>query len=112
MTVALLFGAIVFGLAQGGAIALLGAGIVTIHRGSGVLNIAQGALGMLATYAAIGVMGGSGTHPARSIVLGAIAGVVVGALAGLAIDRFAMRPLAGRSPIVRMTATLGVLYIL
>src|SRR5579884_2008426 len=109
MTVSLLLGALVFGLAQGGAIALLGAGIVTIHRGSGVLNIAQGAMGMFATYVAVGVIGGTGTHPDRALILGVIVGVAAGALLGAVVDRVAMRPLMNRSPIVRMTATLGVL---
>ena len=112
MTAGLILGALVFGLAQGGAIALLGAGIVTIHRGSGVLNIAQGAMAMLATYIAVGVIGGTGTHADRPLVLGAIVGVIAGAGLGLLVDRFAMRPLVGRPPVVRMTATLGVLYVL
>ena len=112
MTLGVLLGALVFGLAQGGAIALLGAGIVTIHRGSGVLNIAQGAMGMFATYIAVGVIGGSSTHTDRALILGAFTGVLAGAGLGMLVDRLVMRPLTGRSPIVRMTATLGVLYIL
>lgn len=112
MTTGLLLGALVFGLAQGGAIALLGAGIVTIHRGSGVLNLAQGAMAMFATYIAVGVAGATGIHPARSLLLGAAVGVAAGAALGVLVDRVAMRPLVGRPPVVRMTATLGVLYIL
>jgi sulfate-transporting ATPase len=112
MTAGLLLGALVFGLAQGGAIALLGAGIVTIHRGSGVLNLAQGAIAMFATYIAVGVAGATGTHAARSLLFGAVIGIAAGAALGLVIDRVAMRPLAGRPAVVRMTATLGVLYIL
>lgn len=112
MTAGVIFGALVFGLAQGGAIALLGAGIVTIHRGSGVLNLAQGAMAMFATYIAVGVAGATGIHPARSLLLGALVGIVTGAALGVLVDRVAMRPLVGRPAIVRMTATLGVLYIL
>lgn len=112
MTAGLILGALVFGLAQGGAIALLGAGIVTIHRGSGVLNLAQGALAMFATYIAVAIAGGSGTHAARPLLLGALVGVLAGAALGVLVDRVAMRPLVGRPPVVRMTATLGVLYIL
>src|SRR5215471_14675754 len=112
MTTGLLLGALVFGLAQGGAIALLGAGIVTVHRGSGVLNLAQGAIAMFATYIAVAVAGGAGTHAARPLLLGALVGIAAGAAVGLLVDRLAMRPLAGRPPVVRMTATLGVLYIL
>lgn len=112
MTAGLIFGAVVFGLAQGGAIALLGGGIVTVYRGSGVPNLAQGAMAMFATYIAVGVAGGTGVHPARSLLLGALAGIIAGTALGVLVDRVAMRPLVGRPPIVRMTATLGVLYIL
>ena len=112
MTTGLLLGALVFGLAQGGAIALLGAGIVTIHRGSGVLNLAQGAMAMFATYIAVAVAGATGTHASRSLLFGAVVGVAAGAALGVLVDRVAMRPLVGRPPVVRMTATLGVLYIL
>jgi sulfate-transporting ATPase len=38
------------GLAGGGAYALVALGVVAVYRGSGVLNFAQGAIGMVGSY--------------------------------------------------------------
>ena len=38
------------GLGLGAAYALFAQGVVLIYRGSGIVNFAQGALGMLASY--------------------------------------------------------------
>lgn len=110
---ALLAGTLVFGLAQGGAIALLGAGIVSIHRGSRVINLAHGAMGMFATYVYALVLGFDVQHPsAPAVALAFVLGCATGAAIGILTDRTVMRRLAGRAAAVRMTATLGMLYIL
>jgi branched-subunit amino acid ABC-type transport system permease component len=109
----LIIGTLVFGLAQGGAIALLGAGIVAIHRGSRVVNLAHGAFGMFATYCFASVLGANEQHPsAARLAVAFIGGCAAGALLGLVTDRVVMRRLALRPATVRMVATLGMLYIL
>ena len=109
----LIIGTLVFGLAQGGAIALLGAGIVAIHRGSRVVNLAHGAFGMFATYCFATVLGGNDQHPsAARLAVAFVGGCAAGAALGLLSDRVVMRRLALRPATVRMVATLGMLYIL
>ena len=109
----LIVGTLVFGLAQGGAIALLGAGIVAIHRGSKVVNLAHGAFGMFATYVFATVLGGNTQHPSGlSIAFAFVLGCASGAGLGLLTDWAIMRRLASRPATVRMTATLGMLYVL
>ena len=109
----LIIGTLVFGLAQGGAIALLGAGIVAIHRGSRVVNLAHGAFGMFATYVFATVLGGNAQHPsALSVAVAFALGCACGAGLGLLTDWAVMRRLASRPATVRMTATLGMLYVL
>ena len=49
MSHALVF--IILGLTSGGAYSLTAVGIVTVYRGSGVLNFAQCAIGMAGAYA-------------------------------------------------------------
>jgi sulfate-transporting ATPase len=111
--VGLIVGTLVFGLAQGGAIALLGAGIVAIHRGSRVLNLAHGAFGMFATYIFASLLGLNDQHPSVfHLAVAFIAGCAAGAGLGLLTDWMVMRRLASRPATVRMTATLGMLYIL
>ena len=70
----LIVGTLVFGLAQGGAIALLGAGIVAINRGSRVINLAHGAFGMFATYIFASILGLDNQHPAPLRLLVAFLG--------------------------------------
>lgn len=110
---ALIIGTLVFGLAQGGAIALLGAGIVAIHRGSHVVNLAHGAFGMFATYVFATVLGGNVQHASPvALAIAFILGCAAGAGLGLLTDWAVMRRLASRPATVRMTATLGMLYVL
>ena len=108
----LIVGTLVFGLAQGGAIALLGAGIVAIHRGTRVVNLAHGAFGMFATYCFATILGGDQTPSPARLLLAFLAGCACGAAVGLITDRVVMRRLAARPATVRMVATLGLLYIL
>src|SRR5579862_6255563 len=108
-----IIGTLVFGLAQGGAIALLGGGIVSIHRGSRVVNLAHGAFGMFATYIFASMVGLTNQDPSPFRLAVAFAGgIAAGTILGLVTDWAVMRRLAHRPPTVRMVATLGMLYIL
>jgi sulfate-transporting ATPase len=109
---------IVVGLTAGGAYALTAIGVVTIYRGSGVLNFAQGAIGMAGTYVFWEVYSdGAATHGLHPLerwpVLAAmVVGIGAGALIGLLVYVLVMYPLRNASELARVIATLGVLLII
>jgi sulfate-transporting ATPase len=108
----------VLGLGFGALYALAAQGVVLIYRGSGIINFAQGAMGMVGAfvyydlhYQPVALGGGLPTErwgfwPALA------AGVATSALLGLLTYGLVMRPLRHASPIARLVATLGVLTIL
>ncbi len=104
----LLPGFTVIGIALGGIYALAAIGLVLIYRVSGVLNFAQGAVSMFSAFVAYQV----------SIVMGApalvglLAAIGTGGALGYIIERFTIRPLAGRSALNKMVVTIGWLLVL
>src|SRR5258708_3257400 len=109
--VELLLATLVLGVVQGAVNALLGAGIVAVYRGTGVINFAHGAMAMVSTYVFVTLV----DHHAPSflgIPLAAVIAVLVGIALGVLVDVVVMRPLARQSQLVRIIATLGVLYVL
>jgi branched-subunit amino acid ABC-type transport system permease component len=109
--VELLLATLVLGVVQGAVNALLGAGVVAVYRGTGVINFAHGAMAMVSTYVFVTLV----DHHAPSflgIPLAAVIAVLVGIALGVAVDVVVMRPLARQSQLVRIIATLGVLYVL
>jgi branched-chain amino acid transport system permease protein len=94
------------GLGTGALIAGIGLGVVLTYRGSGVINVATGAVAMAAGFA---------FYSLRTIVDTPVA--LVGTLAftialGTAIELLAFRPLRSSSPLARLVASLGVLLTL
>jgi branched-subunit amino acid ABC-type transport system permease component len=109
--VELLLATLVLGVVQGAVNALLGAGIVAVYRGTGVINFAHGAMAMVSTYVFATLM----DHGAPSLLgvpLALVLAVVAGIILGVLVDVLVMRPLARQSQLVRIIATLGVLYVL
>jgi ABC-type branched-subunit amino acid transport system ATPase component/ABC-type branched-subunit amino acid transport system permease subunit len=109
---------IVVGLTAGGAYALTAIGVVTIYRGSGVLNFAQSAIGMAGTYVfwefyANGAAT-TGQHPLERWPVGwaMVVGVGAGAVIGLLVYALVMYPLRNASELARVIATLGVLLVI
>jgi len=104
MTEILRFG--ILGITSGALTALMALGIVLVYRGSGVVNFANGALGL---WSAI-VFYKLGSLPT---VLALIIGVAAGAALGAAMHLAIMRPLRkrGASPLARVIATLGVVAL-
>lgn len=96
------------GLGIGSIYVLAAQGLIVIFRGSGVLNLALGAIGMVGAYAAWELQYVYELPFAVALVAGAAISAIVGALVQLLI----MRPLRKRSPLVRVIATLGVLITL
>ena len=96
------------GLGLGAMYSLASQGLILIYRGSGVLNFAQGAIGMVGAYVEYEV---AVSHGAPYLV-GLGVGVGSAALLGLLTHLLIMRQLRRASPLARIVATLGVLITL
>ncbi|HZN75725.1 MAG TPA: branched-chain amino acid ABC transporter permease [Micromonosporaceae bacterium] len=99
---------IVSGLALGGVYSLSGVGMVVLYRTTGVLNLAFGAVGAMGAFIAWSLVNTYGWPEALAYLVcvgfGAVISLVYGILAG--------PPLAGRDPLVKAAATIGLALIL
>jgi len=92
------------GLSLGAVYALLALGFVVVFRSSGVVNFAHPALLMIGAYVIARVSTGAG----RPFVIALLAGVLAATAVALVVQRFLVRPMAGRSLIAISIMTLGV----
>src|SRR3954451_2694980 len=99
---------IVSGLALGGVYALSGVGMVVLYRATGVLNLSFGAVGAMGAFIAYSLIHDHGVPDA----LGYAVCVAFGGLVTLVYGVLFGPPLAGRDPLVKATATLGLALIL
>ena len=97
----------ILGLGAGAIYGLTALGVVIIYRGSGVLNFAQGAVGMVGAYLFYDARA-SGVPTGLAWVEAIGLGILIGALTHL----FVMRPLRSAPVLSRIIATLGLLTIL
>ncbi|KQC35899.1 ABC transporter permease subunit [Frankia sp. ACN1ag] len=95
------------GVGAGALYALAAVGLVLVHRGSGVVNFAQGAMGMVGAYVYFEGRGAD-LPDAVSVVLGLLAAAVLGAAFHLLI----LRRMRGASGLARIVATLALLVVL
>lgn len=96
----------VLGLGAGAVYGLTAQGVVLIYRGSGVVNFAQGAIGMIGAYVVyLSRQDGAGTPVALACGIGL--GAAIGALTYLLI----MRPLRRAPAVSRLVASLGILSV-
>ncbi|MFJ1807672.1 MULTISPECIES: ATP-binding cassette domain-containing protein [unclassified Streptomyces] len=96
------------GLGLGALYALTAHGIVLVYRGSGVLNLAHGAIGMAGAYVQweLAVRHGVPYWPA------AACGVLTSAALGVLTHLLVLRPLRGASSPARLVGTLAVFIVL
>src|SRR5918996_560616 len=99
---------IVTGLALGGVYSLSGVGLVVLYRATGVLNLAFGAVGAMGALIAWELINNANWPDGLAYLVCVAFGGVVMLLYGLVFGP----PLAGRDPLVKATATLGLLLIL
>jgi branched-chain amino acid transport system permease protein len=99
---------IVTGLALGGVYALSGVGLVVLYRATGVLNLAFGAVGAMGALIAWSLINNEGWPEGVAYLVCVAFGAVVTLAYGVAFGP----PLAGRDPLVKATATLGLALIL
>ena len=84
--------------------ALVAMGIVLIYKSSSVPNLAQGALTMLGPYLVLAFAGKTGLSIWAAIPLAIVSMFVI----GIAIERIALRRLAGRPIVMILMMTLGI----
>jgi ABC-type branched-subunit amino acid transport system ATPase component/branched-subunit amino acid ABC-type transport system permease component len=98
----------ILGLATGAVFALIAQGAVLVYRGSGLLNLAQGAFAMVGAYAFYTF------HVQWHIpsILSLIASICLCALGGWLMHLLVLRPMHQSSSLTRVVATLGVVLIL
>jgi ABC-type branched-subunit amino acid transport system ATPase component/branched-subunit amino acid ABC-type transport system permease component len=98
---------LLIGLGLGGLYALSSIGLVLIYRGSGVLNFAQGAVGIAGAYIAWELTTSQGWAYVPTLIVGVVGSAAIGA----AIHLLVMRPLRRTSNLARLAATLGILIL-
>lgn len=96
------------GLGTGGLYALTGLAFVMIYKSTGVVNLAIGEMLMLGAYLCFGLATGMGL-PMWVAILLAILG---SGLAGALVERVAIRPMLGESPISVFMVTVGLASVL
>jgi sulfate-transporting ATPase len=97
----------VLGLGAGSAYALVAQGLILVHRASGVVNFAQGALAMFTAYFYTWL-----TNHGLADVPAALVAIAGAGVLGAVVQQFVMRPL-GRAPLLaKLVAALGVVLVL
>lgn len=99
---------VLIGLGLGAMYTIAAQGLILIYRGSGVLNFAHGAVGMVGAYFFFELTVNHG----MAFVPGLILGILLSALVGALIHLLIMRQLRRASPLTRVVATLGALITL
>jgi branched-chain amino acid transport system permease protein len=105
MAVVVAFG--LLGIGSGGLISGIGLGVVLSYRGAGVINLAAGAIAMLAGFffwaIRLGQFAMLSTAPAVILTL------LFAATAGVAFELLVVRPQRTSTPLAKLLATLGAL---
>jgi branched-chain amino acid transport system permease protein len=98
----------VSGLTQGCLYALVALALVVIFNASGVLNFAEGAMGMAGAYVAWMLFANYGA----SYHLAFLAALVLSFALGVAVQLFLLGRMRGASPMMQIVATLGLFMFL
>jgi branched-chain amino acid transport system permease protein len=99
---------LVSGLAVGAIYGLVAMGFAVIYKATGIVNFAQGEMGMLSAYTTWSLATMLGTGSLATVVLA----IVVGALLGLLCERLIMRPMLGEPVLSVVLVTVGLAVVL
>lgn len=99
---------LVSGLAVGALYGLMAMGFAVIYKATGIVNFAQGELGMLTAYTTWSLAVALGTGGLATIVLA----IAVGAVLGLLCERLIMRPMLGEPVLSVVLVTVGLSVVL
>src|SRR4249919_3291786 len=102
---------VLLGLGAGAVIAGIAMAVVVTYIGSGIINLATGAIAMVAAYAFWALRSDYfgftlPTIPAIFVTL------VVAVLVGVVSELLVFRPLRTSSPLAKLVASLGILLVL
>ncbi|WP_297081523.1 branched-chain amino acid ABC transporter permease [uncultured Demequina sp.] len=95
------------GLARGAIFALFALSLVLIWRAARIINFAQGAMALVATYVAFAVTGLSGSY-----WVGLTAGILAGAVIGFGVERGLMRFTKDSHPLAGIIVAIGLVMVL
>ncbi|AWB86214.1 branched-chain amino acid ABC transporter permease [Mycetocola zhujimingii] len=95
------------GLARGAIFALFALSLVLIWRAARIVNFAQGAMALVATYVAFAVTGLTGSYFA-----GLGAAILAGLLVGFAVERGVMRFAPAGQPLAGVIIAIGLVMVL
>ncbi|CCG03457.1 branched-chain amino acid ABC transporter permease [Blastococcus saxobsidens] len=98
---------VVDGLSNGAIYAALALAIVLVHQATGLINFAQGAMAVFATFLAYAL-----TRAGVPVLLALLAAVVFGFVLGALIERGVMRHFEGGDPDTAVVATIALLVLL
>jgi ABC-type branched-subunit amino acid transport system ATPase component/branched-subunit amino acid ABC-type transport system permease component len=93
------------GLGAGALYALVSQGLIVLQKGSGVVNLALGAVALASAFTFSAIQPDLGTAGA------AVAAIALSAAVGLAAYVLVMRPLRGAPPLAMLVGSLGVLLV-
>lgn len=99
---------VISGLAVGAIYGLVAMSFAVIYKATGVVNFAQGEMGMLSAYATWSLATQLGTGAIGTVVLS----IVVGALLGLVCERLVLRPMLGEPVLSVVLVTVGLAVVL
>jgi len=98
----------ILGAATGALYVLFALGLVIIHRGSGLVNFAHGAVGMVGAF----IYWKLTTFSGIPYLVAMTAGILTSGLIGLCTHFFVMRPLRRSALLTRVIATLAIVTVL
>ena len=102
---------LLLGLGTGATVAAIAVAIVVTYRGSGFINLAAGAISMLAGFSFWALRTGELGFTVGTPLAVALSYLVV-VLATVAIELAVSRPLRTAAPLAKLVASLGVLLTL
>lgn len=99
---------IVSGLAIGAIYGLVAMGFAVIYKATGIVNFAQGEMGMLTAYTTWSLAVTLGTGGVVTVFIA----IAIGALLGLICERLVMRPMLGEPVLSVVLVTIGLAVVL
>jgi branched-chain amino acid transport system permease protein len=99
---------VISGLAIGAIYGLVAMAFAVIFKATGIVNFAQGEMGMLTAYITWSVATTLGTHAVLTVLISIAVGVVL----GLLCERLIMRPMLGEPPLSVVLVTVGLAVVL